>query len=175
MPDKSKNEQQAEGARVAAAFDVVESGYAQDQVDAYVRTSESTIADLRGRATELERQLRAQRRRTNESSDQPYARLGARVENLLRLAEDEAADIAARARRQYEQVLAEARKSAAETVRVATSDAKAVRAEADTYQQGSLEEVGRQRDELRQREDDLNARVERLRAALEAAGPIHLG
>ena len=81
------------------AFDIVLRGYERRQVDEHLSTLVNDRVAAERKAQELEKQV-ARVRAEFEASDvsEPnYASLGARVEKILRLAEEEARDVRAEA------------------------------------------------------------------------------
>ncbi|MGH3098328.1 MAG: DivIVA domain-containing protein [Streptosporangiales bacterium] len=86
------------------AFDVVMRGYARNQVDDYVSQVESSVKQLRDHNSELNEALQTTQKKVDEQAKPSYAGLGGRVEQLLRLAEDESTDVVRRARTEAEQL-----------------------------------------------------------------------
>ena len=91
-------------------FDVVRRGYDREQVDERMRflgaelsTAERALTAARERAATLEDELASARSELGRRT--PETGFGNRVEKILRLAEDEAAEIVERARAEAEQEL----------------------------------------------------------------------
>src|ERR671939_385629 len=81
------------------AFDIVLRGYERRQVDEHLATLLKERGNAERRAAELEKQLNRLRQDVestrHEQAEPSYAGLGARVEKILRLAEEEARDLRA--------------------------------------------------------------------------------
>jgi chromosome segregation ATPase len=94
----------------AVVFDVVPRGYARRQVDAHVAAQEQELAELRWEHDELAAERRAlQEQREEQQRWVPtFEALGARVVELLRLAEQEAAELRAEAARDVQRQRAQA-------------------------------------------------------------------
>src|ERR1700754_1213821 len=76
-------------------FTIAMRGYDRVQVEQHVRQLEATLAQTRGRANELDKQVVRLRQELAEASTElreverpTYSGLGARIEQLLRLAEE---------------------------------------------------------------------------------------
>src|SRR5690606_35396136 len=76
----------------------------RNQVDDYVVQMETQLRQLREHNNELQQALDATQQRASEQSTPSYAGLGARVEQLLRLAEEESTDLVKRAKEEAEQL-----------------------------------------------------------------------
>ncbi|MGH3376998.1 MAG: DivIVA domain-containing protein [Actinoallomurus sp.] len=125
------------------AFDVVMRGYARNQVDDYVAQIESSVRQLREHNTEMQTALESTEKRATEQDKPSYAGLGSRVEQLLRLAEEESTDLVHRAR-------TEAEKLREQIVGKAQRDAEGAEERQRKQEAELTAEVGRRRDELDQ-------------------------
>ncbi len=160
------------------SFRVVLRGYETSEVDQRIEelTQQSTAAqqrvlELEARVRELEAaQLYADEQTAAEQAKPPsFADFGARVSQILSLAEEEAAEIRSSAKSDFESRQREA-EQAAERVRTdADAYADQRRSEADTEAKTMLDGVQRQADELREEtERDAAARVAEAQAVFEA-------
>src|ERR687883_901786 len=91
------------------------SGYDKTQVDERVATLEAALRDARARVEELDAQtmklageVSEAHRQLREVGRPSYAGLGARIEQLLRLAEEQASDVIAAATKDADDALARA-------------------------------------------------------------------
>ncbi len=85
-------------------FTMVMRGFDRVQVEQHVRTLEAALAQQRARTQELDKQIVRLRQELAEATtslrevDQPsYSGLGARIEHLLRLAEEQASELVGQA------------------------------------------------------------------------------
>lgn len=175
-------------------FDIVLRGYARDQVDEYLMGLEATTERLRDRVTELKRRLAVLQRRLDESDRPSPGEAGDRVARILRLAEEEAAELVRRAKEdaertrdaaaretgewrrnataESERIIEHARETAEGLVQVAADDAERLRAEADEHIEQALAKLTRQRDQLARERKAVEARLASIRAALGETGPV---
>src|SRR4051794_8753973 len=127
MPDASQS----------VPFDVALRGYDRDQVDAHLASLESEFTGAlseRDRLAERVKQLEARVEelhlqpgddRTAPEQVSPVDGFGARIEKIMRVAEDEAAQVRAETQAEIERERAEARKKLAATQQAAEKDAAA--------------------------------------------------
>lgn len=175
-------------------FDIVMRGYARDQVDEYLTRVETTVQRLRSRVVDLESRLERLQQRLDESDRPSPGEAGARVARLLRLAEEEAADLVRQAKAdaertreavereigqrrrnatvESERIIEHAKETAEELVQVAAADAENMRAEADEHVERALVEVTRQRADLTREREALDHRLARIRALLADSGSV---
>src|SRR5690606_22211361 len=107
-------------------FEVQMRGYDRGQVETHVRSLESTVAQLRSRNRELDKQIvrlrqeLAEKETTLRQTEQPsLSGLGARVEHMLRIADEEASELRAQAEADAAEMRAEAQIDAQEMRRAA--------------------------------------------------------
>ncbi|MFZ5851254.1 MAG: DivIVA domain-containing protein, partial [Actinomycetota bacterium] len=117
------------------AFDVVLRGYDRGQVDRHVaglegavRQATAQLGDLEAQVGALRAELAQAHRLLQEAERPSYSGLGARIEQLLRLAEEQASELVAQARAEAAQLVAGARVDAAELRAGAETDAAELRA-----------------------------------------------
>lgn len=123
------------------AFDVVMRGYARNQVDDYVSQVESSVKQLRDHNSELNEALQSTQKKVDEQAKPSYAGLGGRVEQLLRLAEEESTDVVHRSRTEAEQLREQ-------IVGKAKKDAEAAEKRRTQQQADLTAEVKRKREEI---------------------------
>ena len=73
-------------------------GYDRQQVDEHIRQIEAEVRQHREQAQALERELSEAHRQIQEQERPTYSGLGARIEQLLRLAEEQATELVQAAR-----------------------------------------------------------------------------
>src|SRR3954451_5899993 len=102
-------------------FTVAMRGYDREQVDEQIAAMQAALAKARDTVEQLDAQNRKMTNDMTEAQrqlrevDRPsYAGLGARIEQLLRLAEEQASDVVAAATKDAEDSLAQARVEAAQ-------------------------------------------------------------
>jgi cell division septum initiation protein DivIVA len=125
------------------AFDIVLRGYERRQVDEHLSTLVTDRMAAERKAGELEKQV-ARVRAEYEASDHAepnYATLGARVEKILRLAEEEARDLRAEADSAGEQTRAKAGEDAEAIRKAAEAEAERRRSEAEANSEKMLEQA----------------------------------
>lgn len=181
-------------ARPDQGFDLVMRGYARDQVEAYVHRAETAIGRLSEQVADLERRLELLQRRLDEQGQPSAAEAGTRVARMLRLAEEESADLVRQAKEdaersrdaveheigqrrrnatlEAERIIEHAKDAAEDLVQVAAADAEEMRADADEHVERALVEVTRQRAELTREREALDARLARIRALLAETGTV---
>src|SRR5919199_2172006 len=106
------------------------SGYDKTQVDERVAALEGALRDARARVEELDArsmklsgEVSEAHRQLREVERPSYSGLGARIEQLLRLAEEQASDVIAAATKDADDALAQARLEAAQTRPTAQTEA----------------------------------------------------
>jgi cell division septum initiation protein DivIVA len=140
------------------AFDIVLRGYERRQVDEHLAAlvAERQIAEAR--VSDLEKQLGRMRQEVeanrHEASEPSYAGLGARVEKILRLAEEEARDLRAEAQAAAERERAVAAEEAAHTRTQAEEDAQRRIAEGEQAAGRLLEQARKQAAAIRAEASD---------------------
>jgi hypothetical protein len=112
-------------------------GYDRAQVEQVIREKESLTNKLKAEKAQLDQQVRKLREKYAEAStklreaEQPtYTGLGARIEHLLRLAEEQAGELVGQAEGEASELRAEAKVDAAELRSAAENDAEEMRASA---------------------------------------------
>jgi len=156
------------------AFDIVLRGYERRQVDEHLATlvNERLTADRR--ASDLEKQVTRLRTEVekgkNESTEPTYAGLGARVEKILRLAEEEARDVAAEAKAAGERERAQAAEDAKQTRALADEEAKRRVAEGEKNAERLLEQSRKQAQQIRtEATDEAAAKLAQAESVVEEA------
>lgn len=153
-------------------FDRVLRGYARNQVDAYLEQTDAALAEYQQRLAELETENDRLRRDLAETTEPTYTGFGARVRQILLLAEEQAEEIRRDAHGDAEQIIDQAREEAAEIVATATADAEEIRREAKVAAEQVHAGVDAERRRIEARRRELDERVAALRAALADAPPI---
>src|ERR1700753_970517 len=104
-----------------SSFTVVMRGYDREQVDlqinqlhAALSKARSAVEQMDGTHAQLQADLADAQRQLREVDRPSYAGLGARIEQLLRLAEEQAVEMVAAAQSDADQTLAQARSEAHE-------------------------------------------------------------
>ncbi len=148
-------------------FELVRRGYEPSQVDQRVAALRREVAESRSRAEAAER--RVQELHTAQPDDKPaYAGLGARIEQILGLADEEAQQVKAAAVEHATQHRSLTEQDAAKIRKEAERYAEERRADADTEAQRILQEAKRKADTLRdESERDAKARREEAEALFE--------
>ena len=143
MPDASQS----------VPFDVALRGYDRDQVDAHLASLESEFSGAlseRDRLAERVKQLEARVEELHlhpgdeKSADQPASSLngfGARIEKIMRVAEDEAAAVRQEAKEEIDRERAEAKKKIAALQAAAEKDAAAHKQKVQTEASGLLDKA----------------------------------
>src|SRR5580658_10960062 len=98
-------------------------GYDRQQVDEHIRQIEAEGQRHREQAQAMQRELSEARRQFHEQDRPTYTGLGARIEQLLRLAEEQATEVVQTARSQASEIKATAKVEAAELRASAENDA----------------------------------------------------
>lgn len=155
-------------------FDLAYRGYARNQVDAYLAEVEVAFAENAKRVDELEQDVARLRRQLADHDSPGPAGVGARLAEMLRLAEEEAERLRRDAHREGDQIVADARARAAQIVATAADDADTIRRDAETEADKRRAEIDADRRELDRRRALLDDRVAALRAALGRAASIQV-
>src|SRR5437879_6360631 len=115
MPDESSLPFFDRTATAAGGFPVSRRGYDKQAVDDYVRALEMPRVEARHRADQLQQsvapmqhQLEETRRQLEASANPSYAGLGDRAAQILRLAQDQAAEALEEAKREADDLLTNA-------------------------------------------------------------------
>ena len=119
------------GERPSRVFDVVLRGYDRQQVDEHIEQLEDQAHRHRDQAQALRRELSAVHRQLRERERPTYAGRGLRIEQLLRLAEEQATEILGEARAAADELRAAAKAGAAELRAAAENEAAELRASAE--------------------------------------------
>lgn len=158
-------------------FDLVHRGYACNQVDAYLAAVDAAftenaqrIDDLENKLTRLRQELADHKRRNRPGATS----MGDRIAELLRLAEQEAAQLRRDARTEREQVIADARARAARIVATATDDVDVIRRDARAEAEKVHAELDADRRALDRQRAAIDQRIAALRGALAKATAIEL-
>ena len=95
-------------------FATVMRGYDRHQVDEHIRQIEAEVRTHREQTTGLKRELSEAHRQIQEQERPTYSGLGARIEQLLRLAEEQATELVQAARSEANEIKAAGKVDAAE-------------------------------------------------------------
>ena len=156
----------------ARDFAKVMRGYDQHQVDEYLKQTDQEMRQHRDQAQALQQELTEAHRQLREQERPTYAGLGSRIEQLLRLAEEQATEIVGEARSAANELQAAAKVDAAELRAGAENEAAELRASAKREtddQRGSAErEADAIRTGARRGADELTSTTEREAAKLRA-------
>ena len=90
-------------------FVTVMRGYDRQQVDEHIRQIEAEVRQHREQAQAMQRELSEAHRKIHEQERPTYSGLGARIEQLLRLAEEQATEVVQAARSEERRVGKECR------------------------------------------------------------------
>src|SRR5437762_3483158 len=105
-------------------------GYDRQQVDEHIRQIEAEVRQHREQAQAMQRELSEARRQIHGQDRPAYSGLGARIEQLLRLAEEQATEVVQAARSEAGEIKATAKVEAAELRAGAENEAAELRANA---------------------------------------------
>lgn len=144
-------------------FTIVLRGYERTQVDSYIERLTARLAQLvdardladnssrdnDGRVVELEKKLAETQRALEEAAKPTLSGLGTRVEQLLRLAEEQAADHRDDARREAEKLIAAAHLESKEVVEKARAVATAVKTAAEREAKATRDAADREAADVR--------------------------
>jgi DivIVA domain-containing protein len=111
-------------------FATVMRGYDRHQVDEHIRSIETEARTHRDQAQAMRRELADAHRQIQEQERPTYSGLGARIEQLLRLAEEQATELVQAARSEANEIKAAAKVDAAEFRAAAENEASELRANA---------------------------------------------
>ena len=111
-------------------FATVMRGYDRHQVDEHIRQVEAEVRQHREQSVTLKRELSEARRQIREQERPTYSGLGGRIEQLLRLAEEQATELVQAARSEANEIKAAAKAGAAELRAGAENEATELRANA---------------------------------------------
>jgi hypothetical protein len=149
-------------------FEVVRRGYEPTQVDRRVTALQRELADSRSRAEAAERRVQELHAAPADDQAPAYSGLGARIEQILGLADEEAQQVKAAAVEQAAQHRTLAEQDTVKIRKEAEKYAEERRADADTEAQRILQEAKRKADTLRdESERDAKARREEAEALFE--------
>jgi hypothetical protein len=152
-------------------FEIVRRGYEPQQVDRTVTGLARDLQAARQRVSELERRVEELHVQGEAPADEvpTFAGLGARIEQILGLAEEESKELRARAMQETDQHRALSEKAADKVRAEAERFAQERRSEADAEAARVLEDARRQADQLRDStERDTKARREEAEALFES-------
>jgi len=133
------------------AFDIVLRGYERRQVDEHLAALVNDRMSAQRRVVDLEQHL-ARLRQEYEAGGQnepSYASLGARVEKMLRLAEEESRDVRAEAKAASEQIRSQAATDVEEIRRLGEEDAARRKSAAELNCVQIMEEAHRESERIR--------------------------
>jgi cell division septum initiation protein DivIVA len=150
-------------------FEIVRRGYEPQQVDRRIAALANDLQKATARRVELERQVEELRSQPEQGEQTtPYARLGARLEQILGLAEAEATELRDAAATEATQHRALTDQDADKIRKEAERYAQERHTDADTEAARVLQEAKRQADQLRdESERDAKARREEAEALFE--------
>src|SRR5215470_6033430 len=95
-------------------FMTVMRGYDRQQVDEHIGQIEAEVRQHREQAQAMQRELSEVRRQIHEQERPTYSGLGTRIEQLLRLAEEQATEVVQAARSEATEIKAAGKADAAE-------------------------------------------------------------
>ncbi|MEV4088223.1 DivIVA domain-containing protein, partial [Nonomuraea fuscirosea] len=98
----------------AREFDVVLRGYDRHQVHDHLKQLDGELRQAREQVVGLQRDLSDSQRQLQEQERPTYSGLGARIEQLLRLAEEQATELVQAARSEANEIKAAAKVEAAD-------------------------------------------------------------
>src|SRR6266487_3835604 len=111
-------------------FVTVMRGYDRQQVDEHIRQIDAEMRRHREQAQAMQRELSEAHRQIHEQDRPTYSGLGGRIEQLLRLAEEQATELVQAARSEASEITAAAKFDAAEFRAAAENEATELRANA---------------------------------------------
>src|SRR5260370_23511616 len=114
----------------ARDFAKVMRGYDQHQVDEYLKQNDVEMGKAGEQAKAFQKELNEAHRQLREQERPTYAGLGSRIEQLLRLAEEQATEIVGESRSAANELQAAAKVDAAELRAAAENEAAELRASA---------------------------------------------
>lgn len=152
-------------------FAIVMRGYDRNQVEARLgqlerslREARARVEDLDARSLQLAERLSETHRQLREGQRPSFTGVGARIEQLLTLAEEQAAAMVAEATAEAADVRADAQAVLGEARAGADREVQEVR---ETARREAEEMLSRAREESQQRRSDLAAELDRTRADAE--------
>src|ERR671916_221044 len=159
-------------------FTIVLRGYERTQVDMFIERlharidelsdtvakSKNGTTDARDRINELERKVAEQAKQLEERAQPTLSGLGTRVEQLLRLAEEQAKEHRGESKREAEKLIAAAHLESKEVVEKARAVATAVKTAAEREAKATRDSAEREANELR---NTTRREVETMRAEAE--------
>ena len=154
-------------------FEVVRRGYDPQQVDRRVSSLSRELEATAQRRAELERQVEELRRRVQQQPDPQeqgnrFGGLGARIEQILGLADEEASNLRKQAEEESGEVRTATQQEAGRLRQEAERYAEQRRKDADTEAARILQEAKRRADQLRdESERDAKARRQEAEALFE--------
>ena len=147
-------------------------GYDPHQVDEYFKQLDGEVRQHREQVQALQQELSDAHRQIREQERPTYAGLGSRIEQLLRLAEEQATEIAQEARSAANELNAAAKVDAAEVRAAAENEAGELRAnakrETDELRASAEREADAIKTGARREADELTSTTEREVAKLRA-------
>jgi cell division septum initiation protein DivIVA len=150
------------------SFEVVRRGYEPSQVDKHVASLQRELETLRRRAAEAEGRVQELHTQSPDEQKPAYAGLGARIEQMLGLADEEAQQVKQAAIDEAAQHRSLTEQDAGKIRKEAQRYADERRADADTEAQRILQEAKRAADTLRDdSERDAKSRREEAEALFE--------
>src|SRR5690349_8066718 len=124
-------------------------GYDRNQVDEHIRQIEAEVRQHREHAQAMQWELSEARRQLHERERPAYTGLGARIEQLLRLAEEQATELVQAARSEANEIKAAPKVDAAEQRATAENDASELRANAQREGDDMRQAAEREAEEVR--------------------------
>ena len=156
----------------ARDFAKVMRGYDQHQVDEYLNQSDAEMRQHRDQVQALQQELSDAHRQLREQERPTYSGLGSRIEQLLRLAEEQATEIVGESRSAANELTAAAKVDAAELRAAAENEAAELRANAKRETDEQRASAEREADAIktgaRREADELTSTTEREVAKLRA-------
>src|SRR6478752_2453915 len=132
----------------ARDFAKVMRGYDQHQVDEYLKQTDQEMRQHRDQAQALQQELTEAHRQLREQERPTYAGLGSRIEQLLRLAEEQATEIVGEARSAANELRAGTENEAAELRASAKRETDDLRGSAEREADAIRTGARREADEL---------------------------
>src|ERR1700691_834226 len=147
-------------------------GYDRNQVDEHIRQIEAEVRRHREQAQVIQRERSEPRAQSHRRARPAYTGLGARIEQLLRLAEEQATEVVQTARSEAGEIKATAKTDAAELRASAENDAHELGAhakrEAAEHEPAAEREVDSIRPPARREPAELTSATEREAATVRA-------
>src|SRR6201999_2010675 len=130
-------------------FATVMRGYDRHQVDEHIRNIEAEAKQHRDAAQSMRRELSDAHRQIQEQERPTYSGLGARIEQLLRLAEEQAPELVQAAPAEANEIKAAAKVAGAELRAAAENEAAELRATAKRESDDQRSAAEREADSIR--------------------------